>query len=114
MLKNIKRYIVVTLVGSISFFGLYSMSNANEMYMQGVPALCGPVDVMQEFIDDKGMRPENISLGRAGSKPEGEPVYMVTYYVNKEDKTTMAVLDVPSGSERCILYYSFDLVTDVE
>ena len=38
----------------------------------------------------------------------GEPVYMVTYYVSKLGQSA-ASIDVPSQTERCVLFHSFDL-----
>jgi hypothetical protein len=55
--------------------------------------------------------PVNISLGREGMKANGEPVYMVTYYISKDGTQSAATIDVPDGSERCVLFHSFDLTS---
>jgi len=34
---------------------------------------------------------------------------MVTYYINKDGTETTVTIDVPSGSERCIVFHTFDL-----
>jgi hypothetical protein len=33
--------------------------------------------------------------------------------INKETGHTIAVLDIPSNLERCILFHTFDLVTEI-
>ncbi len=44
---------------------------------------------------------------------EGEPVYMLTYMVNEDLTETVAVLDIPSNLERCVLFHTFDLITEL-
>jgi len=42
-------------------------------------------------------------------REDGQPVYMITYYVNEDETQTTAVIDVPNKSESCILFHTFDL-----
>ena len=42
---------------------------------------------------------------------EGNPVYMITYYVNEDKTESAAVIDVPDGTESCILFHTFDLTS---
>jgi len=97
-------------------FGLFALSALADhdttpggVYFQNVPALCGTPEKIQAYIDHEGMVPFYLSLGREGMTPEGEAVYMMTIMVNPEMTETMSVIDVPSGTERCILYHTFDL-----
>jgi hypothetical protein len=42
-------------------------------------------------------------------KGTGMAVYMMTIMMNSDFTESMSVIDVPSGTERCILYHTFDL-----
>ena len=83
---------------------------SNEVYMQQVPALCGTVNAIQTYVDHYKFKPYHLTLGRTGMVEDGEPVYMITYMVNEDNTQSIAVLDIPSGLERCILFHTFDLV----
>lgn len=80
----------------------------NKYYFAQVPALCSTPDVIQSYLDHFEFEPYHLSLGRAGMEATGEPVYMVTYYVSKLGQSA-ASIDVPSQTERCVLFHSFDL-----
>jgi hypothetical protein len=83
--------------------------NMGKYYFTQVPALCGaPVDI-QKYVDHRDLQPHLLSLGREGMKKTGEPVYMVTIFINKNETEMMATIDVPNGSERCVLFHTFDL-----
>ena len=80
-----------------------------EYYFQQIPALCSTPEKMQAYIKHLKMKPYHLSLGREGMDPEGQPVFMVTYYVNEEGTSNAALIDVPSGLETCMLFQTFDL-----
>ena len=44
-----------------------------------------------------------------GADPNGEPVFMVLYYVNNEGTSTAAVLTMPNDPTACVLYISYDV-----
>jgi hypothetical protein len=75
-----------------------------DLYWQQIPAVCGNPDEVQEYIEDKGFEPKHISLGREGSKADGNPVYMVTYYEN--DDQVLVTVDIPNAQETCILFHT--------
>ena len=85
-----------------------------ELYQLELPALCGTPQGIQTYIDHYNLKPLHLSLGRTGMVEDGEPVYMLTYMINEETGHTMAVLDIPSALERCILFHTFDLVTEIQ
>lgn len=78
--------------------------------LQQLPGLCGPVEEVQRFADDNKFTPLNFSLGRSGGKADGEPVFIVTYWVNDDLTRTMATIAVPDGIESCIVFVSFDVI----
>lgn len=74
---------------------------------RNLPAVCGlPADV-EKYIELNDFEAVSVSLGRESSQPDGEPVYMVTYYANERGET-LARVDIPNGSESCILYHTFN------
>ena len=77
-----------------------------DLYWQQIPAVCGNPEATQEYIDDKEFEVKHISLGRSGSKPDGEPVYMITYYENKDQ--VLVTVDIPASMETCILFHTYD------
>ena len=101
------KKLIISLILLWSGFA-YAEHGVNEkhydLYWQQIPAVCGNPDAVQEYIDDKGFEPKHISLGRSGSKPDGEPVYMVTYYEN--DDQVLVTVDIPGAMETCILFHT--------
>ena len=77
-----------------------------ELYWQQVPAVCGMPEDVKNYIESKELKPVHISLGREAGNPNGEPVYMVTYYENEDQ--TLVTVDIPSAEETCILYHTFN------
>jgi len=77
-----------------------------ELYWQSIPAVCGTSDDVQNYINVKELKPLHISLGRESGNPNGEPVYMVTYYENEDQ--TLVTVDIPSAEETCILYHTYN------
>jgi hypothetical protein len=43
----------------------------------------------------------------------GQPVYMLTYMVSEDGTESASVLTIPSNLESCILYHTFDLITEL-
>ena len=77
-----------------------------DLYWQQVPAVCGSPEEVQRYIFDEDFKPEHLSLGRTASLPDGEPVYMVTYYEN--DDQILVTVDIAGGNETCILFRTFN------
>ena len=74
-----------------------------------VPALCSTPAVIDKYLNHFEFEPFHLSLGREGMEEDGQPVYMVTYYVSKSMEQSATTIDVPSQAERCMLFHSFDL-----
>jgi len=89
-------------------------SNYGEYYFQQIPALCMKPELVDNYLNHFGFEPVNVSLGREGMQKDGQPVYMVTYYINKDNTETTATIDIPSGAERCLIFHTFDLIEDLE
>jgi len=88
-------------------FCVTSFANANGLYQVQIPVVCGTPDVVESYIKAKNFDAVGISLGRSGSQPDGEPVFLLTFYANS-DNESLITMDTPSGVERCILFHSFN------
>ena len=86
-------------------FLMSSVAHA-ELFWQSVPAVCGSPDDVINYINAKELKPLHISLGREAGDPNGQPVYMVTYYENEDQ--TLVTVDIPSAEETCILYHTYN------
>tara|TARA_B100001094_G_scaffold289878_1_gene307068 strand:+ start:139 stop:528 length:390 start_codon:yes stop_codon:yes gene_type:complete len=74
-----------------------------------IPVVCGPTEIVQEYLLDHNFELESLSFGHENAHPDGVPVYMVSYFVNKKRTEAMSVITAPSGLESCMLYRAFGL-----
>jgi len=97
------------IIGLLLFFTISTTSFANPygFYQIQMPVVCGTPDAIESYIKAKNFDAVGISLGRAGSQPDGEPVFLLTFYANSDNESLMT-MDIPSGFERCILFHSFN------
>jgi hypothetical protein len=49
-----------------------------------------------------------MSYGRNGGQPDGDIVYIITFWVSIESNQQMASVQVPNGEYSCVLYRTFD------
>ena len=106
-----KLLTIISLLWATVSYADHENDLGTNYYFTQIPALCGTQEVIQNYLNHFGFKPDNISLGREGMNKDGQPVYMVTYYINEDGTQTAATIDIPSGLERCILYHSFDRTT---
>ena len=74
-----------------------------------IPVVCGPTEKVQEYLIDHEFELESLSFGHENAHPDGVPVYMVSYFINKKRTEAMSVITAPSGLESCMLYRAFGL-----
>ena len=98
MKKLILGFILFCTTASANPYGLYQIQ---------MPVVCGTPETVESYIKENNFDAVGISLGRAGSQPDGEPVYLLTFYANPNNESLMT-MDIPSGAERCILFHSFN------
>ena len=85
------------------------IENLPGIWWEQVPTVCVPNTTLLEFTQRKGFQPLNRSFGRTGGKPDGEIVYVVTYWVNVHNNMSMASVQVPGANYSCVMYRTFDL-----
>jgi len=111
MKKTVYAFITALILLTIA-----SIVKANEdlraynFHIQELPAVCGTQNEVEKYAEDNNYVVLNYSLGREGSDPTGQPVFVVTYYVNEDVTQTMATVVVPSSDSACILYITYDVI----
>lgn len=113
-MKKLLITILSVLFVNIAYADHNKALEEDELYMQQLPALCGTPDKVETYIKHFEFKPEHLSLGRTRMVKDGEPVYMMTYMINKDRTESISVLTIPNGTESCILYHTFDLITDLK
>lgn len=78
-------------------------------WMEQVPVICLSNETLWDFAKEANLQPFNVSYGRAGGKPTGEVVYIITYWVNFEDNNSMATVNTPRSDYSCVMFRSFDI-----
>ena len=100
-----KLILLFVLISTIALSEETYQNNTN-LAPSEMPVICGHPDYVHKFITNKGFILENASLGRAGARPDGEPVMLITTY-SKNDQI-VATVDIPTGESTCIMYHTFD------
>tara|TARA_A100001011_G_scaffold46705_1_gene44132 strand:+ start:5296 stop:5634 length:339 start_codon:yes stop_codon:yes gene_type:complete len=101
--------IIITLLFSvIAFTAQADHENIYGLAPMGLPAQCGPSEIINQYIQDFGFEPETFSIAREGAIADNPPAYYVTTFTNGSEEH-LIVLTAPSGSESCIVSHSFNL-----
>ena len=85
------------------------LENLPGIWWENVPTVCVPNTTLLEFTERKGFQPLNRSFGRNNGKPDGQIVYIITYWLNIKDNQVMSSVMVPNAQYSCVLYRTFDL-----
>ena len=80
-----------------------------QLYWLQMPVICGTSDSVLAYIEKNEFTLVNVSVGRDKAKPDGEPVFIVSYYVDPTYTQSIVVMSTMNGMESCMLYKSFDL-----
>ena len=80
-----------------------------QLYWLQMPVICGTSDNVLAYLKKNDFTLVNVSVGRDRAKPDGEPVFIVQYYVDHTYKQSIVVMTTMSGLESCMLYKTFDL-----
>ena len=116
MLKRVKSIIFGAVLITMSTFAMAEESPLPEMpneqgqlYWLQMPVICGTSESVLAYIEKNEMTLVNVSVGRDRAKPDGEPVFIVSYYVDPTYTQSLVVMSTMNGMESCMLYKSFDL-----
>jgi len=118
MLKKLKSIIFGALLITMSTFAMAEQetsplpempSEQGQLYWLQMPVICGTSESVLAYIEKNEMTLVNVSVGRDRAKPDGEPVFIVSYYVDPTQTISLVVMSTMNGMESCMLYKSFDL-----
>ena len=84
-------------------------SEQGQLYWLQMPVICGTSESVLAYIEKNEMTLVNVSVGRDRARPDGEPVFIVSYYVDPTYTQSLVVMSTMNGMESCMLYKSFDL-----
>jgi len=79
------------------------------VWWEHIPAICVDNQVLEDYAEKKELQLLNISFGREGGRPEGQIVYIVSYWVNVHNDQSMATVMTPGSTYSCVLFRTFDL-----
>lgn len=118
MLKRLKLIIFGAVLITMSTFAMAEQetsplpempSEQGQLYWLQMPVICGTSESVIAFIEKNEMTLVNVSVGRDRAKPDGEPVFIVSYYVDSTYTQSLVVMSTMDGMESCMLYTTFDL-----
>lgn len=118
MLKRLKSIIFGAVLITMSTFAMAEQetsplpempSEQGQLYWLQMPVICGTSESVLAYIEKNEMTLVNVSVGRDRAKPDGEPVFIVSYYVDPTQTISLVVMSTMNGMESCMLYKSFDL-----
>jgi len=108
------KKLIVFLSLFISSFVYADSVQKYDFWVEQLPGVCGNQTEIDRYIENNNYIPLNYSVGRAGSTPDGKPVFFITYYVNEDVTQSMAVVQVPNSGTACIMYITFDVLHNEE
>ncbi len=117
-MKRFYISLLAILFSTMSFSMSINLANAEGQEFSGkvydfkwqhIPVVCGESEEVMRYLKDNDFVLDSMSVGKAGSSPDGEPVYFVTYYLNIDETESVSAITSPSGHETCMMYRSFGL-----
>ena len=118
MLKRLKSIIFGAVLITMSTFAMAEQETSplpempneqGQLYWLQMPVICGTSESVLAYIEKNEMTLVNVSVGRDRARPDGEPVFIVSYYVDPTQTISLVVMSTMNGMESCMLYKSFDL-----
>ena len=85
-----------------------------DFYWDNIPVVCAAPEEIDRWAEHKGFTPLSISYGREGGKPDGKVVYIVVYYLNRDNGETFATVTTPTSPDVCGIFRTFGLQLNPE
>ena len=101
----------------ITILGLILLTNVSfseeqkkyNFYWDQVPVVCAAPEEIDRWAKDKNFTAVTLSFGRDGGKPDGDIVYIVVYYLNRDNGETFATVTTPTGKDVYVVFRTFNL-----
>jgi len=104
------RKLLLTLLLTFGVFNVsYAETEKYNFFWTQIPAVCGQYEEVEKFAEDKGFKKFSISIGRESGKPNGRPVYAITYWIGNDGNESMATVNTPTTNETCIIFRTFNV-----
>ena len=108
--------LIKTICGLFFILCLSSKSYADPKSLSGypwdlqqMPIWCGPIDVVNQALDEQGYMQIEVAFGRVAALPTGDIAYAVITYVSKDIEGHMIrTMETPAQQEKCVLNVLFD------
>ena len=108
MLKRLKLIIFGAVLITMSTFAMAEQETSplpempqdnlqGQFYWLQMPVICGTSESVIAFIEKNEMTLVNVSVGRDRAKPDGEPVFIVSYYVDSTYTQSLVVMSTMDG-----------------
>ena len=68
------------------FFSTFASADEHgyDFRWQHIPVICGDTPEILKYLEDNEFILQYVSVGREGSKPDGNPAYWVAFYLNEK------------------------------
>ena len=77
--------------------------------LQQMPIWCGPIDVVNQALEEQGYIQIEVAFGRVAALPTGDIAYAVITYASKDIEGHMIrTMETPAQQEKCVLNVLFD------
>jgi len=80
-----------------------------ELYTRNVPIVCGQYQNILVYLDYYDFEAIYTSVGKAGARSDGDPVFGMVLYLNKDKTEMISVMGVPYDTELCMMYRTFEV-----
>ena len=111
------KKLLITILGLVLLTSVSFSEEEKEkynFYWDNVPVVCAAPEEIDRWANDKGFTPLSLSYGKEGGKPDGAVVYIVVYYLNKDNGETFATVSTPTGKDVCVVFRTFNLQLNPE
>ena len=77
--------------------------------LQQMPIWCGPIDVVNQALEEQGYIQIEVAFGRVAALPTGDIAYAVVTYASKDiERHMIRTMETPAQQEKCVLNVLFD------
>ena len=108
LIKTICGLFFILCLSSKSYAGPESLSKY-PWVLQSMPIWCGPIEVVNQALEQEGYVQIEVAYGRVAALPNGNIAYAVITYASTDVEGHMIrTMETPAQQEKCIVNLLFD------
>ena len=108
LIKTICGLFFILCLSSKSYAGPEGMQQY-PWVLQSMPIWCGPIEVVNQALEQEGYVQIEVAFGRVAALPNGNIAYAVITYVSKDvEGHILRTMETPAQQEKCVLNMLFD------